>query len=95
MGLWPALLQLSSGVESVVVLMVVPAALQVVGVASSFVPVWRLVSATLAELDLLAAFGEVAAAAPSPYVRPTMLPSEGTSSVRACLPLHGVEKCEM
>ncbi|KAI3431433.1 hypothetical protein D9Q98_004485 [Chlorella vulgaris] len=49
---------------------------QVVGVAATFADVWRLVSATLAELDLLAAFAEVAAAAPSPYVRPTMLPSE-------------------
>lgn len=51
--------------------------LQVVNVASTFVEVWRLVSATLAELDLLAAFAEVAAAAPAPYVRPVMLPSEG------------------
>ena len=45
--------------------------------AATFVEVWRLVSATLAELDLLAAFAEVAAAAPAPYVRPVMLPSDG------------------
>ena len=45
--------------------------------AATFVEVWRLVSATLAELDLLAAFAEVAASAPAPYTRPVMLPSEG------------------
>ena len=54
----------------------VPAPPQVVAVAATFAPVWRLVSATVAELDLLAAFAEVAASAPAPYVRPTMLPSE-------------------
>ncbi|KAL4431744.1 hypothetical protein ABPG77_002960 [Micractinium sp. CCAP 211/92] len=49
---------------------------QVVNVAATFAEVWRHVSATLAQLDLLAAFAEVAAAAPAPYVRPTMLPSD-------------------
>lgn len=49
---------------------------QVVNVAATFGEVWRHVSATLAQLDLLAAFAEVAAAAPAPYVRPTMLPSD-------------------
>ncbi|KAL4440412.1 hypothetical protein ABPG75_003413 [Micractinium tetrahymenae] len=49
---------------------------QVVSVAATFGEVWRHVSATLAQLDLLAAFAEVAAAAPAPYVRPTMLPSD-------------------
>jgi DNA mismatch repair protein MSH2 len=50
---------------------------QVVGVAATFVEVWRLVGARLAELDLLAAFAEVAACAPAPYTRPVMLPAEG------------------
>ena len=35
------------------------------------------VAGTIAELDVLAAFAEVAASAPGPYVRPTMLPPEG------------------
>lgn len=55
--------------------------LQVVNVAATFAEVWRHVSATLAQLDLLAAFAEVAAAAPAPYVRPTMLPSDGKSGL--------------
>ena len=58
--------------------------LQVVAVAATFVSVWRLVSATLAELDLLAAFAEVAASAPAAYVRPTMLPSEGAVRIARC-----------
>lgn len=45
--------------------------------AATFSDVWRQVAAAIAELDLLAAFAEVAAAAPGPYVRPTMLPAEG------------------
>ncbi|KAI7843327.1 hypothetical protein COHA_003025 [Chlorella ohadii] len=49
---------------------------QVVSVAGTFAPVWREVSATLAELDVLASFAEVAASAPMPYTRPTVLPSE-------------------
>jgi DNA mismatch repair protein MSH2 len=49
---------------------------QVVSVAGTFAPVWRAVSAALAELDVLASFAEVAASAPMPYTRPTMLPSE-------------------
>lgn len=58
---------------------------QVVSVASTFADVWRQVSATLAQLDLLAAFAEVAAAAPAPYTRPVMLPSEaGEIVLRAC-----------
>ena len=50
---------------------------QVVAVAVTFAEVWHGVAATLAELDVLAAFAEVASAAPAPYVRPTMLPSDG------------------
>lgn len=50
---------------------------QVVSVAATFLEVWRHVSATLAELDVLAGFAEVAASAPAAYVRPTMLPSDG------------------
>lgn len=60
---------------------------QVVNVAATFSDVWRQVSATIAELDVLAAFAEVAASAPTPYVRPVMLPSEGE---RVCtLPVGG------
>lgn len=50
---------------------------QVVAVAVTFAEVWHGVAATLAELDVLAAFAEVASATPAPYVRPTMLPSDG------------------
>lgn len=82
-----------AGGSPAVELRIVPARSQVVGVAATFADVWRLVSATLAELDLLAAFAEVAAAAPSPYVRPTMLPSEGASSVWGGGRLPGCKLC--
>ena len=48
---------------------------QVVGIAATYVEVWEEVSALLGELDVLAGFAELAACAPTPYVRPTMLPS--------------------
>ena len=54
-----------------------PFPLQVVSVAATFAEVWGLVRSTLAQLDLLAAFAEVAAAAPAPYTRPLMLPETG------------------
>ena len=49
---------------------------QVVGVAHTFVEVWENVSALLAELDVLLGFAELAVNAPTPYVRPTMLPTD-------------------
>ncbi|KAK9842053.1 hypothetical protein WJX81_006373 [Elliptochloris bilobata] len=49
---------------------------QVVGVAATFAEVWETVGALLAELDLLAAFADLAANAPLPFVRPTMLPPD-------------------
>ncbi|PSC71954.1 DNA mismatch repair MSH2 [Micractinium conductrix] len=56
---------------------------QVVSVAATFAEVWGLVRSTLAQLDLLAAFAEVAAAAPAPYTRPLMLPeTEGEIVLR-------------
>ncbi len=50
-------------------------AAQVVCVAHTFVSVWERVSALLAELDVLAGFADLAAHAPAPYVRPTLLPA--------------------
>ena len=44
--------------------------------AHTFVEVWEQVSAVLAELDVLLGFAELAANAPTPYVRPTMLPTD-------------------
>lgn len=49
---------------------------QVTDVAHSFVPVWEEVAALMGELDVLLGFAELAATAPSPYVRPTMLPAD-------------------
>ena len=49
---------------------------QVIGVAHTFVVVWEEVAALLAELDTLLGFAELAACAPTPYVRPTMLPAD-------------------
>jgi hypothetical protein len=40
------------------------------------VEVWENVSALLAELDVLLGFAELAVNAPTPYVRPTMLPTD-------------------
>ena len=44
--------------------------------AHTFVEVWENVSALLAELDVLLGFAELAVNAPTPYVRPTMLPTD-------------------
>lgn len=44
--------------------------------AATFAEVWETVGALLAELDVLAAFADLAANAPLPYVRPTMLPPD-------------------
>ena len=52
-------------------------ALQVVGVAHTFVEVWQAVAALLAELDVLLGFAELSVSAPTPYVRPQMLPADG------------------
>ena len=49
---------------------------QVVGVAQTFCEVWEAVAALLAELDLLAGFADLAVNAPTPYVRPQMLPPD-------------------
>lgn len=49
---------------------------QVTGVAHTFVEVWDTVSCLLAELDVLLGFADLAANAPTPYVRPTMLPAD-------------------
>ncbi|KAK2079314.1 hypothetical protein QBZ16_003005 [Prototheca wickerhamii] len=58
---------------------------QVVSVAATFCPVWEGVRGVLAELDVLASFADVAASAPSPYVRPVMLPRDGAELVlEAC-----------
>ncbi len=62
-------------------------AAQVVGIAATYVGVWEEVSALLGELDVLAGFAELAACAPTPYVRPTMLPSgEGELVLRGGTP---------
>jgi len=47
---------------------------RVVDVASSFVDVFLGASRAVAELDVLAGFADLAACAPTPYVRPTMTP---------------------
>lgn len=44
--------------------------------AHTFVVVWEQVGALLGELDALAGFAELAACAPTPYVRPVMLPPD-------------------
>lgn len=38
--------------------------------------VWEQVAALVADLDVLAGFAELAACAPTPYVRPVMLPHD-------------------
>jgi len=50
---------------------------QVVAVASTFCDVWAHVGRLVGELDALAGFAAAGAAAPLPYVRPTMAPAEG------------------
>ena len=46
------------------------------GVAHTFVEVWEGVAALVAEMDVLLGFAEVAVNAPTPYVRPQMLPPD-------------------
>ena len=59
--------------------------LQVVGVAHTFVEVWEGVAALLAEMDVLLGFAEVAVNAPTPYIRPQMLPpDEGELKLVGC-----------
>lgn len=62
-------------------------------VAATFVQVWELVAALLAELDVLASFAHVATSSPGPFVRPEMLPAEGgdlslAASRHPCLELQ-------
>lgn len=58
---------------------------QVVGVAHTFVEVWESVAQLLAELDVLASFGDLSASARTPFVRPTILPAdEGKLVLEAC-----------
>ncbi len=45
--------------------------------AHTFVEVWQAVAALLAELDVLLGFAELSVSAPTPYVRPKMLPADG------------------
>ena len=45
--------------------------------AHTFVEVWQAVAALLAELDVLLGFAELSVSAPTPYVRPQMLPADG------------------
>eukprot|EP00803_Ostreobium_quekettii_P007490 evm.model.scf_227.6 EVM.evm.TU.scf_227.6 scf_227:67170-78839(-) len=49
---------------------------QVVEVAHTFVEIWEQVGAILGELDVLAGFADLAASAPCPYIRPTVLPPD-------------------
>lgn len=59
--------------------------LQVVGVAHTFVEVWEGVAVLLAEMDVLLGFAEVAVNAPTPYIRPQMLPpDEGELKLVGC-----------
>ena len=63
-------------------------AAQVLGVAASFCEVWSRVGALLAELDALCALADVGASAPSPWVRPRMLPATSTSTTTTENPEH-------
>ena len=56
-----------------------------VGVAQTFCEVWDTVANLIAELDLLAAFADLAVNAPMPYVRPEILdPDEGIVELIGC-----------
>ena len=44
--------------------------------AHTFVCVWEEVTGLLAEMDVLLGFADLAASAPTPYVRPAMLPAD-------------------
>ena len=58
-------------------------AAQVLGVAATFCDVWGRVGALLAELDALCALADVGASAPSPWVRPRMLPMAAATAAAA------------
>ena len=58
-------------------------AAQVLGVATTFCDVWKRVGALLAELDALCALADVGASAPSPWVRPRMLPMKSSTDAAA------------
>ena len=58
-------------------------AAQVLGVAATFCDVWGRVGALLAELDALCALADVGASAPSPWVRPRMLPMAAAAAAAA------------
>ena len=68
-----------------------------VGVAATFAEVWETVGALLAELDVLTAFAALAASAPKPYVRPTMLPPDAGEVMllgsRRALKPHARRRC--
>lgn len=49
---------------------------QVVGVAQTFCEVWETVAGVISEMDVLLGFAELAVSAPTPYVRPHMLPPQ-------------------
>ena len=55
---------------------------QVVNVASTFSEIWESVSSLVAELDVLVGFADLAASAPRPYCRPTMLDAESGGIIR-------------
>ena len=66
---------------------------QVVGVAHTFVEVWEGVAALLAEMDVLLGFAEVAVNAPTPYVRPQMLPpDDGELKLVGCRSVSRIAK---
>ena len=44
--------------------------------AATFVPVWEEAAGIVSRLDVLAGFADLAASAPTPYVRPDMLPAD-------------------
>ncbi len=70
--------------------------LQVVTVASTFCEVWEGVAATIAEIDVLAGFAELAVSAPLPYVRPNMLPADaGEISLTGCRCASDWQQCDV
>ena len=64
-------------------------AAQVLGVAATFCDVWGRVGALLAELDALCALADVGASAPSPWVRPRMLPMAAAAAAAAAAARSG------
>lgn len=49
---------------------------QVISVARTFVEIWEEVAMVVGELDVLAAFADLAVSAPCPYIRPTLLEAQ-------------------